>query len=65
MCSAILSTDANVTDQSSDESIPFQDSESEGVLPELILPVKQSFGIVDLWKIRSLKRHFSIYRNRL
>ena len=29
---------------------------------ETPLPVHRRFGIVDLWKIRSTKRHFAFYR---
>lgn len=29
---------------------------------ETVLPLSRRFGIVDLWKIRSKKRHFTFYR---
>lgn len=29
---------------------------------ETLLPLNRRFGIVDLWKIRSTKRHFTFYR---
>lgn len=36
--------------------------ETETTLPEIPLLLNRRFGIVDLWKIRSTKRHFTFYR---
>jgi hypothetical protein len=32
------------------------------ILPQTVLPENRRFGIVDLWKIRKAKRHFTYYR---
>jgi len=45
-----------------EKTINSESSEQEDLLPETLLPVNKRFGVVDLWKIRSTKRHFSIYR---
>jgi|KBSSwiS6_1023812.scaffolds.fasta_scaffold10669_2 hypothetical protein len=37
-------------------------SEPENLLTETLLPVNRRFGVVDLWKIRSTKRYFRMYR---
>ena len=36
--------------------------ETGAELPETPKPLHRRFGIVDLWKIRRTKRHFSFYR---
>ena len=37
-------------------------NEAEIILPEIPLSATSRFGIVDLWKIRSTRRHFTFYR---
>ncbi len=60
----ILYSDLIAAETAFEEIIPF--AENLPPLPELEndQPLTRSFGIVDLWNIRRVKRHFSIYRNR-
>ena len=44
------------------EEPPTLITETGTILPEVSLHVKPRFGITDLWKIRSAKRHFIYYR---
>ena len=37
-------------------------NKTETILPQTALPENRRFGIVDLWKIRKGKRHFTYYR---
>lgn len=60
----IQHSDLSVAEAAFEEIIPY--AENLPPLPELKndQPLTRSFGIVDLWNIRRVKRHFSIYRNR-
>lgn len=57
-----VSIDDAAIEELLEKTLRLPDSEPETLLPETILPVNKRFGIVDLWKIRSTKRYFSIYR---
>jgi len=58
----IVSIDDASIEELLEKTINSESSEPEDLLPETLLPVNKRFGVVDLWKIRSTKRHFSIYR---
>ena len=60
----IVSIDDAAIDELLDKTINTLDNEQDNILPEIIshVEVNRRFGIVDLWKIRNSKRHFSIYR---
>jgi len=58
----IVSIDAIVIEEVLEKNVALVRDEEETLPPELSLLQTHRFGIVDLWKIRNNKRHFSIYR---
>jgi hypothetical protein len=62
MNTEIVSTDAIVIEEVLEKSMDPVKGEEETLPPEVSLQLSRRFGIVDLWKIRNSKRHFSIYR---
>jgi len=58
----ILSIDPIIIEEMPEEPITLLITAMETILPEPRLPLNRRFGIVDLWKIRSTKRHFIYYR---
>jgi len=58
----IVSIDAFIIEEMLEEPEPLLINEPGPALPETPLPLIRRFGIVDLWKIRSTKRHFTFYR---
>jgi len=58
----ILSIDPIIIEEMPEEPTTLLISENETILHETMLPLNHRFGIVDLWKIRSTKRHFVYYR---
>lgn len=60
MSIAILIASAILDGQSHEKPITALNEKSCNLITDVALPVKRSFGVVDLWKIRGLKRKFSI-----
>ena len=58
----ILSIDPIIIEEMREEPTTLLISENETIWPEARLPLNRRVGIVDLWKIRSTKRHFIYYR---
>lgn len=58
----IVSIDAITIEELLEKDTPPETGEDETLLSEVFIPARRRFGIVDLWKIRNVKRHFSIYR---
>ncbi len=46
----------------SEKNLTDENSEVTQIKPDLTSPAKRRFGIADLWKIRSTRRHFIFYR---
>lgn len=57
----IVSIDA-IIEEIFEEPLPPLITQTEVELPETHGPLHRRFGIVDLWKIRNTKRHFTFYR---
>lgn len=62
MNTAIVRIDVVAIEELLEKTLIPVNSELVSLPDETALPVNQRFGIVDLWKIRSAKRHFSFYR---
>ena len=58
----ILSIDPIIIEEIPKKLTTLQVKEDETVLPEPSLPLTSRFGIVDLWKIRNVRRQFTFYR---
>lgn len=58
----IVSMDPIIIDEMLEEPANPLIIETGAELPETPKPLHRRFGIVDLWKIRRTKRHFSFYR---
>ena len=58
----ILSIDPIIIEEMPEELTTLLVKKDGTILPETPLPLTSRFGIVDLWKIRSTRRHFTFYR---
>lgn len=58
----IISIDTIVIEQTYKEPITLLINEKGSILGDMALEPNRGFGIIDQWKIRSLKRHFTFYR---
>ncbi|MFI5186208.1 MAG: hypothetical protein ACHQF0_05755 [Chitinophagales bacterium] len=58
----IVSIDAIIIEEMAEKAAVSVIEEPNGLPPETSLPARRRFGMVDLWKIRSKKRHFRNYQ---
>jgi hypothetical protein len=58
----ILSIDPIIIEEIPKELTTLLINQAETIPLEVPLPLPSRFGIVDLWKIRSARRHFTFYR---
>lgn len=58
----IISLDSIAIEEIQEKPVILLINETETILPGTTLPPNRRFGIADLWKIRSTKRHFAFYR---
>ena len=61
MNTGIVSIDAITMEELLEAPATHLINETEAI-HETPLPVNRRFGIVDMWKIRNTKRHFTFYR---
>ncbi|HET9747535.1 MAG TPA: hypothetical protein VFP97_17585 [Chitinophagaceae bacterium] len=62
MNTVVVSIGDAIIEEFPEESVAPLFPEREVSLPEVPFVINRRFGIADLWKIRSTKRHFTFYR---
>ncbi len=62
MNAEMLSMEPVVIEKIREKNVKPSARKTKTILPQPVLPEERRFGIVDLWKIRKSKRHFTYYR---